>query len=131
MHMLTVMIVGLAMGTTVSIGQAVGAGDRKGAAQDIGNTVTLFMAVSVALTVLLLLFVHPIVSAMSTPKKAINDTAAYLTGCFIGIPFITAYNIISSIFRGLGDSKSPMYFVAVACDAEKFVTEICIPVKQG
>ena len=54
MHMLTVMIVGLAMGTTVSIGQAVGAGDRKGAAQDIGNTVTLFMAVSVALTVLLL-----------------------------------------------------------------------------
>ena len=91
------------------------AGDRKGAAQDIGNTVTLFMAVSVALTVLLLLFVHPIVSAMSTPKEAINDTAAYLTGCFIGIPFITAYNIISSIFRGLGDSKSPMYFVAVAC----------------
>ena len=82
MHMLTVMIVGLAMGTTVSIGQAVGAGDRKGAAQDIGNPVTLFMVVSVALTVLLLLFVHPIVSAMSTPKEAINDTAAYLTGCF-------------------------------------------------
>ena len=80
--MLTVMIVGLAMGTTVSIGQTVGACDRKGAAQDIGNTVTLFMAVSVALTVLLLLFVHPIVSAMSTPKEAINDTAAYLTICF-------------------------------------------------
>ena len=52
---------------------------------------------------------------MSTPKEAINDTAAYLAICFIGIPFITAYNIISSIFRGLGDSKSPMYFVAVAC----------------
>lgn len=129
--MLTVMIVGLAMGTTVSIGQAVGAGDRKGAAQDIRNTVTPFMAVSVALTVLLLLFVHPIVSVMATPKEAINDTAAYLTICFIGIPFITAYNIISSIFRGLGDSKSPMYFVAVAGDAEKFVTEICIPAKQG
>ena len=40
---------------------------------------------------------------------------AYLTVCFIGIPFITAYNILSSIFRGLGDSKSPMYFIAVAC----------------
>ena len=89
------------------------------------------MAVSVALTVLLLLFVHLIVSAMSTPKEAINDTAAYLTICFIGIPFITAYNIISSIFHGLGDSKSPMYFVAVAGDAEKFVTEICIPVRPA
>ena len=117
MHMLTVMIVGLAMGTTVSIGQAVGAGNRKQAAQDIGNTVTLFMAVSVALTALLLLLVRPVVSVMSTPEEAVSSTMAYLTICFIGIPFITAYNIISSIFRGLGDSKSPMYFVAIACAA--------------
>ena len=117
MHMLTVMIVGLAMGTTVSIGQAVGAGSRRQAAQDIGNTAVLFMAVSVALTVILLLFVRPIVSVMSTPEEAVSGTAAYLTVCFIGIPFITAYNIISSIFRGLGDSKSPMYFIAVACIA--------------
>ena len=117
MHMLTVMIVGLAMGTTVSIGQAVGAEKRKRAAQDIGNTVTLFMAVSIALMAGLLALVHPIVSAMSTPAEAVDGTAAYLTVCFIGIPFITAYNIISSIFRGLGDSKSPMYFIAVACAA--------------
>ena len=117
MHMLTVMIVGLAMGTTVSIGQAVGAGNRKQAAQDIGNTVTLFMAVSLTLTAALLLLVRPIVSVMSTPEEAVSGTAAYLTICFIGIPFITAYNIISSIFRGLGDSKSPMYFIAVACAA--------------
>jgi len=117
MHMLTVMIVGLAMGTTVSIGQAVGAGNRRQAAQDIGNTVTLFMAVSVALTAVLLLLVRPITSVMSTPTAAVDGTAAYLTICFIGIPFITAYNIISSIFRGLGDSKSPMYFIAIACAA--------------
>ena len=117
MHMLTVMIVGLAMGATVSIGQAVGARDRRQAAQDIGNTATLFMAVSVALTVTLLVLVRPIVSVMSTPEKAIDGTVAYLTICFIGIPFITAYNIISSIFRGLGDSKSPMYFIAIACAA--------------
>ncbi len=117
MHMLTVMIVGLAMGTTVSIGRAIGAGDRRQAAQDIGNTVTLFMAISLALTALLLLLVHPVVSAMSTPAEAVDGTAAYLTICFIGIPFITAYNITSSIFRGMGDSKSPMYFIAVACAA--------------
>ena len=117
MHMLTVMIVGLAMGTTVSIGQAVGAGNRRQAARDVGNTVTLFMAVSLALTAVLLLLVRPITSVMSTPTAAVDGTVAYLTICFIGIPFITAYNIISSIFRGMGDSKSPMYFIAVACAA--------------
>ena len=115
MHMITVMIVGLAMGATVSIGQAVGAGNKKQAAADIGNTVTLFMGVSVALTVILLLLRRPIVSVMSTPSEAVSGTVDYLTVCFIGIPFITAYNIISSIFRGMGDSKSPMYFIAVAC----------------
>ena len=117
MHMITVMIVGLAMGTTVSIGQAVGAGDKKQASKSIGNTVILFMAVAVIGMVLLLILVHPIVSIMSTPKEAISGTVEYLTICFIGIPFITAYNIISSIFRGMGDSKSPMYFIAIACVA--------------
>ena len=73
------------------------------------------MAVSVTLTIVLLLLVDPIVSVMSTPAQAVEGTAAYLTVCFIGIPFITAYNITSSIFRGLGDSKSPMYFIAAAC----------------
>ena len=117
MHMLTVMIVGLAMGTTVCVGQAVGGGNRKQAAKEIGNTVTLFMAVSLLLTVVLLALVRPIVSVMSTPAEAVDGTVRYLTVCLIGIPFITAYNIISSIFRGLGDSKSPMYFIAVACAA--------------
>ena len=117
MHMLTVMIVGLAMGSTVKIGRAIGAQRPEEAGAAIGNTVTLFMGLSVAATVLLLALVSPIVSAMSTPAEAAAGTAAYLTICFLGIPFITAYNIISSIFRGLGDSKSPMYFVAIACAA--------------
>ena len=117
MHMLTVMIVGLSMGTTVSVGQAVGAGDRKQAAHNIGNTVILFLVVSIALTAILLSLVYPIVVAMSTPTDAVSGTVTYLTICFIGIPFITSYNIISSIFRGLGDSKSPMCFIATACAA--------------
>ena len=115
MHMLTVMIVGLAMGTTVSIAQAVGAENRKQAAQDIGNTVLLFMAVSVTLTVLLLLLVRPIAAVMSTPEAAVEGTVRYLTICFPGIPCITAYNILSAIFRGMGDSKSPMFFIFIAC----------------
>lgn len=117
MHMITVMIVGLAMGSTVSIGRSIGAGEHKRATAVIGNTVTLFMALSVVLMAILLVFVRPIVSVMSTPAEAVSGTTAYLTICFIGIPCITAYNIISSIFRGLGDSKSPMYFIAVACVA--------------
>ena len=117
MHMLTVIIVGLAMGSTVCIGQAVGAGDKKRASAAIGNTVTLFMLLSVVITALLLALARPIVSVMSTPAEAAEGTRAYLTICFIGIPFITAYNIVSSIFRGLGDSKSPMIFIAVACAA--------------
>lgn len=117
MHMLTVMIVGLAMGATVMIGQAVGAGKKEQASQAIGNTITLFMILSVVVTAVLLIAVRPIVTVMSTPAEAVPGTVAYLTVCFIGVPFITAYNIISSIFRGMGDSKSPMYFIAVACVA--------------
>lgn len=117
MHMLTVMIVGLAMGSTVTIGKAVGAKQSRQASLTIGNTITLFMGISIGATVLLLLLVNPIVAAMSTPAEAVSGTILYLTICFIGIPFITAYNMISSIFRGLGDSKSPMYFIAVACVA--------------
>ena len=97
MHMLTVMIVGLSMGTTVSVGQAVGAGDRKQAAHNIGNTVILFLVVSIALTAILLSLVHPIVVTISTPTDAVSGTA--------------------SIFRGLGDSRSPMCFIATACAA--------------
>lgn len=115
MHMLTVMIVGLAMGSTVTIGQAVGARQSKQVSVTEGNTITLFMGLSIVVTGFLLLLVKPIVAVMSTPIEAVNETISYLTICFIGIPFITAYNIISSIFRGLGDSKSPMYFIAVAC----------------
>ena len=115
MHMLTVMLVGLAMGATVSIAQAAGGGDKKRTASAIGNTVTLFMLLSLALTALLLALRGGIVSIMSTPEEAAQGTLAYLTVCFIGIPFITAYNIISSVFRGMGDSKTPMYFIAVAC----------------
>ena len=117
MHMLTVMIVGLAMGTTVTIGQAVGAKNRKKISQTIGNTVILFCIVSVAMMAFFLCMVRPIVAVMSTPAEAVEGTVAYLTICFVGIPCITAYNVISSIFRGMGDSKSPMYFIAIACGA--------------
>lgn len=113
-HMLTVIIVGLAMGTTVMISRAVGAENEKQAAKGIGNTVSLFALFSVAATVLLILSIDGILMLISTPVEAVLETKSYLLICFVGVPFITAYNVISSVFRGLGDSKSPMYFVAAA-----------------
>lgn len=100
MHMLTVMIVGLAMGSTVMIGRSIGAKNKRQAAECIGNTVTMFMGISMVLMAVFLVLVRPIVGIMSTPAEAVEGTVRYLTICFIGIPFITAYNIISSIFRG-------------------------------
>lgn len=117
MHMITVMIVGLAMGSTVSIAKAVGARDENKVAVSVGNTVTLFLGLSVIVAAVLLILRRSIVGVMSTPQEAAEGTVAYLTVCFIGIPLITAYNIISSVLRGMGDSKTPMYFIAVACAA--------------
>ena len=115
MHMVTVIVVGLAMGTTVTTAQSVGANDVARTKRVVGNTVTLFMVFSLLMAAGLVGWVGDIVSLMSTPVEAAAETTSYLTICFIGIPFIVAYNIIASIYRGMGDSKSPMYFIAIAC----------------
>lgn len=115
MHMVTVMIVGLAMGTTVMIGRFVGAEDDDGIRRAIGNTISLFTMIAAAATLALLGLTQPIVHLLSTPPEAVPGALAYLRICFAGIPFIVAYNILSSIFRGMGDSRSPMLFIAVAC----------------
>lgn len=115
MHMITVILIGLAMGTTVVLGNAAGAGDRKKVLRIIGNSVVLFGVFSVVLMIFLLCFTRGITELMQTPKEAAADTFRYLVICFLGIPFIVAYNVISSIFRGMGDSRTPMYFVAAAC----------------
>ena len=83
MHMLTVMIVGLAMGSTVRIGQAVGGGNLEEASRAVGNTVTLFLAVSAAATAVLLVLVRPIAAVMSTPEEAVAGTVMYLRICFL------------------------------------------------
>lgn len=114
-HMLTVVIVGLAMGATVQIGRAVGAGDKRIAARVTGTTVMLFALFALVLTAVLLLVTGPVVRVMMTPPEAVADTDRYLRICFGGIPFIVAYNVISSMYRGVGDSRHPMYFVILAC----------------
>lgn len=131
-HMLTVVIVGLAMGTTIAISRAIGSKNQQLASKSIGNTVLLFSIVSLFLMIVLILGVNGIISVLSVPSEAISQTKSYLMICFIGIPFIVAYNIISSIFRGLGDSKSPMYFVAIAGILNVFLDFLLIgPMAMG
>lgn len=115
MHMLTVIILGFAMGTTVHIGRNMGAKDEKAVSRTIGTTIVFFLRSAVILTIILLVLTPPITKIMLTPTEAVRETKTYLWICFAGVPFIIAYNVISSIFRGAGDSKRPMYFVGIAC----------------
>ncbi len=115
MYMVTVVIIGLAMGSTVCIGRSVGAGDKDLVGRTIGNTFKLFFLISLGLTGVLLLLRHHIVGWIATPAAAVSGTLDYLVICFLGVPFIAFYNVISSVFRGMGDSRTPMYLVAVAC----------------
>lgn len=115
MYMVTVVLIGLAMGTTVLTAHSIGAKDQRRVRLVVGNTVSMFAILAFVLMAVLLLLRGWIVGVMDTPQEAVSGMVHYLTVCFIGIPFIIAYNIIASIFRGLGDSRSPMYFVAVAC----------------
>lgn len=107
MHMLTVMIVGLAMGTTVFVGQAIGGRDSGQAAKGIGNTVTIFMVVSVVLTAILVALVRLITALMSTPADAVSGTVDYLTICFIGIPFIRPTMSSVPFFAAWETPKAP------------------------
>lgn len=115
MHFVTCVVVGLAMGSTVRIAHAVGAKDKQRTALIIGNTTTMFLLLSIVLAAVGLMSINGLVGIIDTPVEAWQGSVDYLTICFVGIPFIMAFNVIASIFRGLGDSKSPLYFVAVAC----------------
>lgn len=115
MHMITVIIAGLAMGTTVLTARAVGAGKERDAGLCAGNSLLAFLIFSVFATAILFVFCPQIVALMHTPPEAVGETLSYLGICFLGIPFISLYNSVSAVFRGAGDSKRPLYFVAASC----------------
>lgn len=115
MYLVTCVTIGLAMGTTVTTAHAVGAKDHRRTSLVIGNTVTLFLGFALLMSVILMVAREGIVTMIGVPAEAACGTIDYLMVCFAGLPFIMAYNIIASVFRGLGDSRSPMVFVAVAC----------------
>ena len=115
MHFVTVFIVGISVGTTVMIAHGVGARNREQIERSIGGTVTVFAVVAAVLTLVLLFFSKGIVGIIQTPEESRQAMQTYIMICFAGIPFITAYNTIAAVFRGLGDSKTPMLFILIAC----------------
>ena len=115
MQTVTGIILGLTAGITVLIGIATGARDEKKAAATIGSAVWLFAIIGAVLTLLMTVWHDTIATAMHTPPEAMTDTRYYLLICSLGIPFIIGYNVVFGIMRGLGDSRSPLYFVALAC----------------
>ena len=115
MHLVTVVITSLLMGTTVMISHGIGANDSQKIKRNIGNSTTFFTIFSVALCIIMLLFNNTLLKLLSVPEESLKEAKIYLVICFLGIPFITMCNLLSAILRGLGDSKTPMYFVAIAC----------------
>ena len=114
MMLVTCLIVGLTMGATVLIGQRIGDRRPDEAGQAVGASIALFVAVALILTVAMELLAVPLCHLMQTPEEAFDKTVSYVRICSAGILFITGYNVLSGIFRGIGNSELPMRFVAIA-----------------
>lgn len=115
MMTLTNLISSFAMGTTVLLGQQIGCGKKEEGGKTVGTALVMFAGIAVFLTVLLVFFAPQISLIMHAPKEAFDKTAAYVRICGGGMLVIVAYNLIGCIFRGIGDSKTPLLTVAIAC----------------
>ena len=115
LNLVTFVVTQLAMGITVLIARYLGEKKPDLIGPVIGGAAVVFAILSVALFVLLVCFARPIAVLMQAPEEAIQLTASYIRICGCGIFFIVSYNLFSAIFRGLGDSRSPLLFVLVAC----------------
>lgn len=115
MNLVTFMVTQLAMGATVLIARYLGEKKPERIGAVLGGTTVVFAILATVLFVLLVFFAHSIAVLMQAPSEALGLTTRYVRICGMGIFFIVAYNMLAAIFRGLGDSKSPLLFVLVAC----------------
>ena len=111
----TSFLTGLSMGTTILLGQKTGEGNGKDSAKALGSSLVIFGILSIFITALLILLAPGIASSMNAPASAYEKTVSYIRICGGGIFFITGYNLLSSVFRGLGNSNAPFVFVLIAC----------------
>ena len=114
-NLVTFTITGLTMGVTVVMGQYKGEKKPEKAGRVVGGAICLFVVLSFILAVVMLAFARPFAVLMQAPEEALDLTVLYVRICGGGIFFIIAYNVISSIFRGIGDSNMPLVFVGIAC----------------
>ena len=115
LNLVTFVLTGLAMGVTVLIGQYLGEKQPEKIGPLLGGTIVLFASIAIVLCFIMVVFANEIATLMQSPQEALALTSQYIRICGAGIVFIIAYNIISSVFRGLGDSNSPLLFVFIAC----------------
>ena len=116
-NLVTFVITGLATGITVLLGTFIGSKNTERAGKTIGSAILFFLISGVILTFVLIVFAEPIARLMKAPEEALDNTVAYVRICGGGIIFIIAYNLISCILRGIGNSKLPLIFVSIACIA--------------
>lgn len=114
-QIITNLVSGLTMGGTILVGKYTGMQDEEQTRRTIGTTLSVFAIVAVVLTGVMLYFTDPILALLKTPAESVALAKQYVTICFYGIFFICGYNAISAILRGYGDSRRPMYFVALSC----------------
>lgn len=115
MTTLTNLVSSLAMGTTILLGQQIGSGKSKEGGRTVGTAMILFAIFAIILTIILVVFAPQISRIMNAPEEAFEKTVSYVRICGGGMIVIVAYNLIGSIFRGIGDSKTPLITVAIAC----------------
>lgn len=115
LNMVTMVITGLTMGVTVYVGNAIGAGKKELAGKGIGSGIALFTVVAFIFTMILVSCSDMLALSMHAPQEAFIPTSSYVRICGIGTIFIVAYNVLGAIFRGMGDSQTPLITVAIAC----------------
>lgn len=114
-QIITSMVSGLTLGSTIMVGKYTGMKDEDRTRKTIGTTLSVFAVIAILLTIVMLTFKGPILAALKTPAASLKEANDYVTICFYGIFFICGYNAISAVLRGYGDSRRPMYFVALSC----------------
>jgi len=117
MHTITTVVTGLSMGTTVLLGRTLGEGRSERAGGVIGGAIWLFGALALALSAMTVVFAPQLCGLMHAPAEAFEQTVSYVRICGAGTLFIVAYNVLGSVFRGIGDSKTPLLSVIIACIA--------------
>ena len=114
MMMVTGLVASFAMGTTILLGQKIGQGKMKEGGKVIGASIFEFILMGIFMTFLAVVFARPISDVMNAPAEAFDRTVSYVRICGAGTLVIIAYNLIGSIFRGIGDSRTPLITVAIA-----------------